>query len=143
MDAAERFAASQRDRWMLPDAARWVRPDAARFLAPGTRTIDAFPALDRKFNPNQPRVPAGNPDGGQWADGGGSERYAVPDYADNLFIQDIVAKARRLQLTGSPADYKRCLDLCHPILERFSPRWSDRNTWDFHKCMNMCLGLNR
>ncbi|MGH6826427.1 hypothetical protein [Methyloceanibacter sp.] len=28
----------------------------------------AFKAV---FNPNQPRVPAGNPDGGQWAGGGG------------------------------------------------------------------------
>lgn len=26
-------------------------------------------ALDRAFNPNQPRVPAGRPDGGQWTDG--------------------------------------------------------------------------
>ena len=26
-------------------------------------------ALDRAFNPNQPRVPAGHPDGGQWTDG--------------------------------------------------------------------------
>ncbi len=25
--------------------------------------------LDRAFNPNQPRVPAGRPDGGQWTDG--------------------------------------------------------------------------
>ena len=32
-------------------------------------------ALERaakvKFDPNQPRVPAGNPDGGEWTDGGG------------------------------------------------------------------------
>ncbi len=28
--------------------------------------------LARKFDPNQPRVPAGNADGGQWSDGGGS-----------------------------------------------------------------------
>lgn len=27
-------------------------------------------ALSRKFDPNQPRVPAGNADGGQWTDGG-------------------------------------------------------------------------
>jgi hypothetical protein len=27
----------------------------------------------RRFNPAQPRVPAGHPDGGQWTDGGGSE----------------------------------------------------------------------
>ena len=64
INAADRFAASQRDRWMQPGAARWVRPDASRFLAPGTRAADVFPALGRKYNPNQPRVPAGNPDGG-------------------------------------------------------------------------------
>ncbi|MFD0986539.1 hypothetical protein [Methyloligella solikamskensis] len=30
------------------------------------RLVHAF-----KYNPNQPRVPAGNPDGGQWTDGNG------------------------------------------------------------------------
>lgn len=33
----------------------------------------AFPTLARKYNPNQPRVPAGNSDGGQWTDGGAGE----------------------------------------------------------------------
>jgi hypothetical protein len=28
----------------------------------------------KRFNPAQPRVPAGHPDGGQWTDGGGSAR---------------------------------------------------------------------
>jgi hypothetical protein len=65
------FEAAQRARWMRPDAYRWIRPDAARFLIPGTDPRDVFPALQRKFNPDQPRVPAGNPDGGQWTDGGG------------------------------------------------------------------------
>ncbi|GAB1716628.1 MAG: hypothetical protein NTAFB05_16700 [Nitrobacter sp.] len=60
----------QQSRWLRPDAARWVRPDAARFLPPGVDVAKAFPALARKFNPNQTRVPAGNPDGGQWTDGG-------------------------------------------------------------------------
>jgi hypothetical protein len=71
INASDRFVASRRDLWMQPDAARWIRPDAARFLAPGTCAVDAFPALDRKFDPSQPRVPAGSPDGGQWTDGGG------------------------------------------------------------------------
>lgn len=35
-------------------------------LAPSVSTLRA------KFNPDQPRVPAGNPDGGQWTGGGGS-----------------------------------------------------------------------
>jgi hypothetical protein len=29
-------------------------------------------AQQRKYSPDQPRVPAGNPDGGQWTDGGGT-----------------------------------------------------------------------
>lgn len=65
------FEAAQRARWMRPDAYRWIRPDAARFLAPGIDPRDVYPALQRKFNPDQPRVPAGNPDSGQWTDGGG------------------------------------------------------------------------
>lgn len=64
------FEAAQRACWMRPDAYRWIRPDAARFLAPGTDPRDVYRALHRKFNPDQPRVPAGNPDGGRWTDGG-------------------------------------------------------------------------
>jgi hypothetical protein len=40
----------------------------------------------RKYNPNQPRVPAGNPDGGRWTDGGG------PAGSESTSI----ARARRL-----------------------------------------------
>lgn len=50
---------------MRPDAYRWIRPDAACFLVLGTDPGEVYPALQRKFNPDQPRVPAGNPDGGQ------------------------------------------------------------------------------
>jgi hypothetical protein len=32
----------------------------------------AWRRLIRKYSPDQPRVPAGNPDGGQWTDGGGN-----------------------------------------------------------------------
>jgi hypothetical protein len=43
-----------------------VRHDAWRFLPPDQ--------LQLKYSPDQPRVPAGNPDGGQWtADGNGGE----------------------------------------------------------------------
>jgi hypothetical protein len=39
-----------------------------------------------KYNPNweqQPRVPAGGPDGGQWTDGGGSSDAAGTQVAQN------------------------------------------------------------
>lgn len=35
-------------------------------------------ALKANFNPNQPRVPRGNPDGGQWTDAGGGGGGASP-----------------------------------------------------------------
>jgi len=35
-------------------------------------------SLARKYDPNQPRVPAGSPDGGQWTDGGGGGGAASP-----------------------------------------------------------------
>lgn len=71
----EAWLRHQQSRWLRPDAARWVRSDAARFFPPGADVDKAFPALARKYNPNQPRVPAGNSDGGRWTDdgaGGGS-----------------------------------------------------------------------
>jgi hypothetical protein len=82
------------------------------------------------FNPDEPRVPAGNPDGGQWTSGAASD------------VQSIIATARRLDVAVRPDVYEECLDLCYPLLERFQPAGSDRNTWDFHKCMNACLARN-
>ncbi len=57
---------------MRPDAQRWLRPDAHRFMRPAC-AVDRAPSLyDRKYSPDQPRVPAGNPDGGQWTGEGGN-----------------------------------------------------------------------
>lgn len=73
----------QQKRWLRPDGDRFVRPDAARYLKPGADPADVFPALAFKYSPNQRRVPAGNPDGGQWtSDGGGGaalDPAAAPD----------------------------------------------------------------
>ena len=129
------FETAERARWMRPDAARWIRPDAARFLKPGTDPCNVYPALARKYSPDQPRVPAGNPDGGQWTDGGGASATGVED----ALIQEILAKASNLRFAGSPADYRECVKLCYPLLERFSAPGSDKNYWDFQKCLNACL----
>jgi hypothetical protein len=56
----------QQMRWLHPNGYRWVRPDVVRFLAPGVDPMQAFPAFAFKYSPSQRRVPAGNPDGGQW-----------------------------------------------------------------------------
>ena len=65
----------QRRRFARPDAKRWVRPDAARFQKPdfvyGSLVNEKSCPLhwDCKFDPGQPRVPAGSSDGGQWTNG--------------------------------------------------------------------------
>ena len=54
---------------LTPDELLSVRPDyyAVRF---GWKSLESDYA--RKYDPNQPRVPSGNPDGGQWtSDGAG------------------------------------------------------------------------
>lgn len=50
----------QRRRWLRNDAHLWLRQDYARFLPPGWQ---------QKYNANQPRVPAGHTNGGQWTSG--------------------------------------------------------------------------
>ncbi|MBI5130394.1 MAG: hypothetical protein HZA66_13205 [Rhodopseudomonas palustris] len=90
---------------MRPDAERWIRPDVARFLAPGARPQDVFPALDRKYNPNQPRVPKGNPDGGQWTFGGLGSRWEIDLTGVGLAgIKPIVQSGRNDPRVISDAD---------------------------------------
>lgn len=68
-------------RWMLPDAARWMRPDAARWLMPNQRLWQGPKNWEAKYSPDQPRVPAGSPDGGQWTSDGnaGGAQFAAGD----------------------------------------------------------------
>ncbi len=79
IDHARTWLRHQQSRWLRPDAYRWVRPDARRFISPGGDLAEAFPALAHKYNPDQPRVPAGSPDGGQWTDGSGGAAKPMGD----------------------------------------------------------------
>ncbi|WP_024574016.1 MULTISPECIES: hypothetical protein [unclassified Afipia] len=75
------LARHQRQRWLRPDANRWLRPDAARFLKPDTDPASVYPALEQKYSPSQPRVPAGNGrESGRWTDAssGGAGNGANP-----------------------------------------------------------------
>jgi hypothetical protein len=44
-----------------------------------TSSVKAFIDYTFKFNPDQPRIPAGNPDGGQWTSGDGGGNGALTD----------------------------------------------------------------
>jgi hypothetical protein len=50
---------------MQPNAQRWLRPDWKRFVQPGFEPFILSLFEGKAFDPNQPRVPAGHPDGGQ------------------------------------------------------------------------------
>jgi hypothetical protein len=89
-------------------------------------------AYKANFDPNQPRVPAGNSEGGQWTSGAGAvpQAPAEASRAESVTVEGIVAIARRLNLVGSRADYRACVDLCYRLLERFQPRGTTNiNYW--------------
>jgi hypothetical protein len=55
---------------------RWMCPDWRRYWKPGCEDDALYRhyfELDRKYDPNQPRVAAGSPQGGQWTSEGGAE----------------------------------------------------------------------
>lgn len=97
--------------------------------------------LALKFDQNQPRAPAGQSNGGQWVGGsrvptGDTDLDAESKRGD---VARIVSIARRLRPTGKPAGFEQCLDLCYPLLERRQATGSDRDYWDFQRCLIDCL----
>ncbi|MEA2991925.1 MAG: hypothetical protein QOD40_845 [Alphaproteobacteria bacterium] len=72
---------AQLKRWMRPDAHRYIRPDWRRFWNAGHENDPLYrfyESVERKFSPDQPRVPAGSSDGGQWTSDGSSSNDASP-----------------------------------------------------------------
>ncbi|MDP2204754.1 MAG: hypothetical protein Q8K65_00440 [Alphaproteobacteria bacterium] len=70
----------------LPNAPPEVSADDLRFLAASLRgwTMEVLGDIERRYNPHQPRVPAGHANGGQWTDGGGGKPL----------LQDAMARIR-------------------------------------------------
>ena len=62
----------ERKRFMRPDAQRFVRPDWRNYVQPDSPLAAVYASYERKYSPDQPRVPAGSREGGQWtSDGNG------------------------------------------------------------------------
>ena len=58
---------------------------AVPLASPAKRLAAAAPFIKAGFNPDQPRVPADNPDGGQWTDGGnGGAEFEGSSRAGNV-----------------------------------------------------------
>ena len=63
----------ERKRFMRPDAYRFVCPDWRRYMRAGQEhdlLYRHFERFERRYSSDQPRVPQGNPNGGQWTTGG-------------------------------------------------------------------------
>ncbi len=111
------FARHHQERWLRPDAARWVRGDISRYHRPGCDLAKAVPAIGRKYNADQPRVPAGSPDGGQWTNGsangsdvpqpmGSIDFGDLPNFSDLFALFQIAPQefdnSDDVQLAGDP-----------------------------------------
>jgi hypothetical protein len=119
------YLAHQRQRWMRPDAHHFVRPDWQRHVRPGYQDDIPLSLYERKYSPDQPRD-----DHGRWTSGG-------------VEVESILEMAKRLAATSYSDKYLRCLDVCSPILEIPQPPGADFNKWNFHRCMNACMGTQR
>jgi hypothetical protein len=79
----------QRNRFMRPDAGRYLRADAFRWQPPGS--VDLAEVV-LKFDPDQPRVPAGSPDGGQWTESDAGDGEGAAEGV----VEEIVSGAAEL-----------------------------------------------
>jgi hypothetical protein len=61
-------------------------------------------AVEDKYDPNQPRVPAGNPGGGQWTDGGGGTGGRLPRGPGTLLDGDDSPSERVRLAQNDPPD---------------------------------------
>jgi len=58
-------------RGMRPNARQFVSPNWRRFVPSGSDLASVYERYERKYRPDQARVPAGSSEGGQWTDDGG------------------------------------------------------------------------
>src|SRR5258707_1338219 len=106
-DPAEVFPELQRQRETAEDAAFAAKIAASRrFLAELRAEVDELKAAlkrrrleEAKYSPAQPRVPAGNPRGGQWSDrsGGQSQGTGLALPMGNVDVSDLNGSS---ELTG-------------------------------------------
>ena len=104
----------QRKRWMRPDGERWLQPDRRLWIRPD--------ALVRKYDPDQPRVPAGNSDGGQGTSGGDAGNAGSDRGNGTLWglVERVAAHVIRICIAGS-----RSLATDH---------WGNKTYWVSYEC---------
>jgi hypothetical protein len=97
---------------------RWMRPDWRRFWKPGHENdpfYKEYERIERKFSPDQPRVPAGAREGGQWTSGSNSQGQTTNDVSSRRLgepstVLDKRVSAPKIRLAAriSPAREEEC-----------------------------------
>jgi hypothetical protein len=90
---------------------------------------------EMKYDPDQPRVPAGSSGGGQWTSDGG---ILPGSFGVTSRFWDECAK-----LAAGHATMSQCVDQCLHLLLRPQAPGSDLNEFAFRRCLNRCLGVSR
>lgn len=85
---------------------RFMRPDWRRYWKPGHENdplYRLYESAERKYSPDQPRVPSGSPEGGRWTSEGGDagSTGAVSDAKPNNFSRP------RTQIAGRISPQRR------------------------------------
>jgi hypothetical protein len=75
-----------------------------------SNAVVAKRSLLKDFDPDQPRVPAGNPDGGQWTSGGGAA-----ENQDNGNTNTVAAARPKPTELECDAQYERDLIICRML----------------------------
>ncbi len=140
LDAIEALSPERETLWARLEKTSFLTPDEKRAAIgygptpAGSRNKFHSPTLTDKFSPTQPRIPAGQPGGGQWTDGDGDGGGVINDVTDviatvldQIDIEDIdlgpidgdIANPRNTIFDDTePRQPSDLDDLVHPVNRR-------------------------
>ena len=103
------FTQHQLKRWTRPDAHHFVRADWRRQVRPGFEGDHPFALYERKYDPNQARVPSGSPAGGQWTSDNQSNSPRIADVGSSANAPINGAKSKvKIAASISPQRLEEC-----------------------------------
>jgi hypothetical protein len=113
------------------EAKKWLQLGFETYGLEGLMDVAVAMGLQPRATPSYPRGAISN-----------RQRLSSPifttDWGRLLPFNEAIHVASP-QLAASKSD---CIEKCWRLLERILPHpGSDKNTWDFHKCVNECMGL--
>lgn len=96
------YAERELKRWARPDARNFVQPDWRHYVKPESDAAAVFDIYERKYRPDQARVPAGSREGGQWTGEGGDGGGGADSGGAGSSAEAPPKKRPQLVLAGLP-----------------------------------------